>query len=175
MKNLKDSAKAVLSQTRKIEIIPIHLLEIPEEYLQLFGEISESEFIDQLSEQIQKNGFYTPITTFKCDDKYVILDGVSRLRALQGLGVNDINCFVTELDPQSSDEVKDLIIEFKMNADFSLNQIQNILFHFLRMGSQYSEVDNNTMNQKVQKLAQILGPGWGRSNIFHFLNVYGKN
>ncbi|MEC3877685.1 DNA methyltransferase [Chryseobacterium salviniae] len=172
MKNLKDSAKAVLSQTRKIEIIPTHLLEIPEEYLQLFGEISESEFIDQLSEQIQKNGFYTPITTFKCDDKYVILDGVSRLRALQGLGVNDINCFVTELDPQSSDEVKDLIIEFKMNADFSLNQIQNMIFHFLRMGSQYSELDNSTMNQKVQKLAEILGPGWGRSNIFHFLNVY---
>jgi hypothetical protein len=57
---------------------------------------------------------------------------------------------VTELDPQSSDEVKDLIIEFKMNADFSLNQIQNMIFHFLRMGSQYSELDNSTMNQKYK-------------------------
>lgn len=172
MKTLKDPAKVTLSQTRKVEVIPTHLLEIPEEYNQLFSEKSESEFIEQLAEQIQKNEFYTPINVFKCDDKYIILDGVLRLKVLKGLGINQVNCFVLELNPQSSDEVKDLIIEFKMKSTFSLTEIQKILFHYLRIGENYNQLDESTVNQRVKKLSEILGSGWGRSNIFHFLNVY---
>jgi len=168
MKNLKTTAKVALAPTtRKVDVIPTNLIEIPEEWNQLFTEERE-EFIEELRKKIKKSKFYTPIIVFFCDGKYIIIDGVLRFKAIQGLGLDQIDCFVLDIEPQSADEVKDLIIEYKLKSEIDSKEIQKMIYHYLRIGHEKT-INDETLNKRILYLAEILGKGWSRSNLFFFL------
>ncbi|WP_027383263.1 DNA methyltransferase [Epilithonimonas caeni] len=168
MKNLKTTAKVALApSTRKVDVIPTNLIEIPEEWNQLFTEERE-EFIGELRKKIEKSKFYTPIIVFFCDGKYIIIDGVLRFKAIQRLGLDQIDCFVLDIEPQSADEVKDLIIEYKLRSEIDSKEIQKMIYHYLRIGHEKT-INDETLNKRILYLAEILGKGWSRSNLFFFL------
>ena len=170
MKNLKTTAKVALAPTtRKVEAIPTSLVEIPEEWNQLFTE-DRKTFIEELQKKIKKSKFYTPIIVFQCDGKYIIIDGVLRYKAIHGLELDHIDCFVLDIDPISADEVKDLIIEYKLRSEIDSKEIKKMIYHYLRIGHE-KDLNDETVNKRVFYLAEVLGKGWSRSNLFFFLSL----
>ncbi len=159
--------KGVSMSSQKVESIPTEMIEIPEGWYELFDESSKKDFINELKIQIEKNGYYTPLTVFQNGEKYVIVDGVLRFKALQSLDLNCINCIVIDFQPSSSEIIKDRIIELQMKSEYTSEDLLRIVNHYLRIGST-SVIDETTLNQRVSVLAEILGRGWCRSNIFHF-------
>lgn len=157
-------------QTRKVSKISSNLIEIPDEWHQLNVESSKLEFNGQLKTSIEKTKSYTPINVFERNGKYIITDGVLRFKVLQDLGMNQIDCFILNLDPQSSDELKDLMIESQMKSQYCSEEIKKIIFHYLRIGAE-NNFSISTLNHRINYLAEVLPRGWGRSNIFQFKSL----
>lgn len=170
MKKFSATAKVVLTPTtKKVEVIPTSLVEIPEEWNQLFTE-DRDDFIEELKKKIKKSKFYTPIIVFFFDGKYIIIDGVLRFKAIQSLDLDKIECFVLDIEPQSANEVKDLIIEYKLRSEINPIEMQRMIWHYLRIDLP-EHFNKETLNDRINELAEILGKGWSRSNLFHFLSL----
>jgi DNA modification methylase len=157
-------------QTRKVSKISTNLIEVPEEWYQLNVESSKLDFRGELKTSIQKTKSCTPINVFERNGKFIITDGVSRFMVLQDLGLNQINCYVLNIDPQSSDELKDLIIESQLKSQLCSEGIKKYIFHYLRIGVDHN-FNTSTLNERINYLAEILPRGWGRSNIFQFKSL----
>ncbi|WP_226063311.1 DNA methyltransferase [Kaistella polysaccharea] len=171
MRTQKIKADVVFAlQTRKVSKISTNLIEIPEEWYQLNVESSKLDFRGELKTSIQKTKSCTPINVFERNGKYVITDGVSRFIVLQDLGLNQIDCYILNIKPQSSNEIKDLIIESQLRSQLSSEGIKKYIVHYLRIGVDHN-FSNSTLNERVNYLAEILPRGWGRSNIFQFKSL----
>lgn len=166
MKKLKIAAGVALAPQKTISIPTINL-EIPDEWNELFILPFKYNFMRVLEGQIKESGYYTPLTVFKFEEKYIIIDGVLRFKVLTDLGKDYIDCTVVDFEPKSSDDLKDRIIESQMKSYYDERDVRSMFIHYLRIGST-ELLDDSKMNQRCIKLSHILGRGWGRSNVYHF-------
>ncbi|KNB62265.1 site-specific DNA-methyltransferase [Chryseobacterium sp. Hurlbut01] len=172
MNKVKNSILEKLSQKTEVESEEVGVFEIPEEYRQLFTDKNTQETTDQLTQQIIENGFYKPITCFRFDNKLIIIDGVLRFGILKSLGVNQINFIDVGWVPESSNDIKDLIIKIKMHSSFSLREIERMINHYIRLDENLISLNKSTLNKRISELVEVLPPGFGRSNIFKYIEVF---
>ncbi|MDQ1160654.1 DNA modification methylase [Chryseobacterium sp. SORGH_AS 447] len=168
MKKSVLNSSAVLPLLNVVTKLKLSQLEIPEEWDELFERKEKKQFIQNLKKQIEKSGYCNPIVVFKFEDKYVIVDGVLRFLAVQDLNLNEVDCIILDICPNSRDEVKDWIIEFNLKSVPSLEERKRLLSHYLRVIDTESELDESTYNEKYKFISEQYGRGWGRNNVITF-------
>jgi DNA modification methylase len=125
----------------------------------------ESE-ITALAESIALIGQQQPITVVEKDTKYLIVDGVLRLRAMARLNLNEINAIVCEFVSTDEFSLSDLIIHQQIRKHKTVHEKLNEVKTLLRIGTE----DTNPYRDKekrVSLISSLLGSkGWGRNNVF---------
>lgn len=162
------NSSAVLPLLNVVTKLQLSQLEIPEEWDELFDRKEKKQFIQNLRKQIEKSGYCNPIVVFKFEDKYVIIDGVLRFLAVQDLNLNEVDCIILDICPNSKDEVKDWIIEFNLKSVPTVEERKRLLSHYLRVVETESELDESTYNDKYKFISEQYGRGWGRNNVITF-------
>lgn len=162
------NSSAVLPLLNVVTKLKLSQLEIPEEWDELFDRKEKKQFIQNLKKQIEKSGYCNPIVVFKFEDKYIIVDGVLRFLAVQDLNLNEVDCIILDICPNSSDEVKDWIIEFNLKSVPTVEERKRLLSHYLRVVDSESELDESTYNDKYKFISEQYGRGWGRNNVITF-------
>jgi len=165
MSKVKNKSGAVLA-SQKTVLIPVSTIKIPKGWHELFNESAKRKFVVELKMQIEKGGYYTPLTVYKSGNEYIIVDGVLRFSALQELNLTHIHCTLIDFEPQSPHEIKDRIIASQQKCHYDSSDILRIILHYLRIGTK-EKLDESTVNQKCIELSNILGRGWCRSNVYH--------
>jgi DNA modification methylase len=129
----------------------------------------ESE-IESLVESISTIGQQQPITVIKKGNKYVVLDGALRLKAMIRLNLNEINAVVIDFDETSEFSLTDLIIHHQIKKQKTNLEKLNEVKALLRIDS-----DDNPLRDKearVKLISSLLGgKGWGRNNVFSLENI----
>lgn len=161
MKNLKITSEDVLNRVTKLLVSQI---EIPTEWDELFNRKEKTQFIKNLELQIRKTGYCSAIVVFRLEHKYVIVDGVLRFLALQNLNLNEIDCIIIEKSPESSDELKDWIIEYNLKSVPTVEERKILLSHYFRI-IDCNEEDETSCNEKYGFISEQYGRGWGRNNV----------
>ncbi|WP_267402205.1 MULTISPECIES: DNA methyltransferase [unclassified Chryseobacterium] len=162
------NSSAVLPLLNVVTKLQLSQLEIPEEWDELFDIKEKKQFIQNLRKQIEKSGYCNPIVVFKFEDKYIIVDGVLRFLAVQDLNLNEVDCIILDICPNSRDEVKDWIIEFNLKSVPTVEERKRLLSHYLRVVDSESELDESTYNEKYKFISEQYGRGWGRNNVITF-------
>jgi DNA modification methylase len=127
--------------------------------------------INTLVESISTIGQQQPITVVRHGSKYVVLDGVLRLKAVIRLNLNEINAIVCEFPVTDKFSLADLIIHHqirKQKTDVEkLNEVRTLL-----------RIDSDKKNplrdkeKRVTLISSLLGgKGWARNNVFSLENI----
>jgi DNA modification methylase len=129
----------------------------------------ESE-IESLIVSISAIGQQQPITVIKKGNKYIVLDGVLRLKAMIRLNLNEINAVLIIFDETSEFSLTDLIIHHQIRKQKTNLEKLNEVKALLRIDS-----DDNPLRDKeerVKLISSLLGVrGWGRNNVFSLENI----
>ncbi|KNB62896.1 DNA methyltransferase [Chryseobacterium sp. Hurlbut01] len=163
MNNTVLKSDVILPLSNNVTRLQLSQLEIPKEWDQFFNRKEKREFIKNLKRQIKKSRYCTPMTVLKFEDKYIIVDGVLRFLALQDLNLNEADCIILEKFPESSDELKDWIIEYNIKSVPTVDDLIRLLRHYLRN----TDVEDGEVNcnRKYGFITETLGRGWGRNNV----------
>jgi len=127
--------------------------------------------INTLVESISIIGQQQPITVVKRGSKYVVLDGVLRLKAMLRLNLNEIEAIVCEFPVTDDFSLADLVIHHQIKKQKTevekLNEVRTLL-----------RIDSNMKNplrdkeKRVTLISSLLGgKGWKRNNVFSLENI----
>lgn len=158
----------ILPLLKVVTRLKLSQLEISKEWDELFERKEKKQFIKNLAKTIKKTGYCSPIVVVKSEDKYIIVDGALRFLALQDLNLNEVDCIIIDKSPESSDVLKDWIIEFNINSVPTIEERKRLLSHYLRIVGTESEMDESTYNEKYKFITEQYGRGWGRNNVITF-------
>lgn len=164
MKKTKLSASLALPLLNKITKLSVGQINIPEEWNQLFDIEEKTRAMLRLQHLIVTSGFYNPIIICKVNGKYSIVDGVLRFKVLIGLSVQEIDCIIIDKEPDSSDILKDWIIECNFKSLPTQEEQKKFLIHYLRIGKE-DELDGLNFNTRYKFLKDQYGRGWGRNSV----------
>lgn len=130
----------------------------------------ESE-INSLIESISTIGQQQPITVLQDSSKYVVIDGVLRLRAMIRLNFNEIDVVIIEFVETDELSLSDLIIHHQIRKQKTNRERLNEIKTILRIDSE----NTNPLRDKekrVKLVSSLLGEkGWGRNNVFSLENI----
>jgi len=84
-----------MSQERKVVMVPIDQILIPEERV---TSVLDDEILNELRESIKQHGILQPLQLAKVGDKLVLIDGLHRLMVAKELGIREVPAIVTEMD-----------------------------------------------------------------------------
>jgi ParB/RepB/Spo0J family partition protein len=91
--NGSKKAAAALRREAHLATIPLDLITINENNPRL----NREEALDELMANIEHVGLLHPITVVKAGEKFLIIDGHRRFRAMQSLGMKEIDAYVIEI------------------------------------------------------------------------------
>lgn len=130
----------------------------------------ESE-INSLIESISTFGQQQPITVLQDGTKYVVIDGVLRLRAMIRLNFNEIDVLIIEFVETDELSLSDLIIHHQIRKQKTNQERLNEIKTILRIDSE----NTNPLRDKekrVKLVSSLQGEkGWGRNNVFTLENI----
>jgi len=130
----------------------------------------ESE-INSLIESISTIGQQQPITVLQDSSKYVVIDGVLRLRAMIRLNFNEIDVVIIEFVETDELSLSDLIIHHQIRKQKTNRERLNEIKTILRIDSE----NTNPLRDKekrVKLVSSLQGEkGWGRNNVFSLENI----
>lgn len=81
--------------------------------------------IGQLSSNILKHGLMSPLEIYKVKERYILIDGERRLRAIKLLKWKEVNCVVLETKPENS-LIRQLSTDFHKNKLDLIEQAEGI-------------------------------------------------
>ena len=156
MKNLK------LNQSVN-ETININDVEVSNLSKSLYDYSNRENEINTLVESISSIGQQQPITVVKKGSKYVVLDGVLRLKAVIRLNLNEIDAIVCEFPVTDEFSLADLIIHHQIRKQKTNIEKLNEVRTLLRIDSE----NKNPLRDKkkrVDLISSLLGgKGWRRN------------
>ena len=151
--------------------IRVEEVEISNETQKLYEYSSKENEIDILVESISSIGQQQPITVVKEGSKYVVIDGVLRLKALIRLNLNEIDAIICEFPITDEFSLSDLIIHHQIRKQKTAIEKLNEVKTLLRIDSD----QKNPLRDKEQRVSLISsllgGKGWGRNNVFSLENI----
>ena len=154
------------SLTNILTQVSILDVEISNSTNDLYNYSNRNSEIEILMESITEIGQQQPIIVVQKDEKYIVIDGVLRLKAMERLEINVIKALITDFVPSKEFSLSDFIIHHQIQKvkteDEKLNEIKTIL----RVGC---EDYNSTKDRekRVQLVSKLLGvSGWRRNNVY---------
>jgi DNA modification methylase len=137
----------------------------------LYDYSNREDEIKALAESISSIGQQQPITVKKEGLKFIVLDGVLRLKAMIRLNLNEIDAIVCEFTETVEFTLSDLIIHHQLRKQKTniekLNEVKALL-----------RIDSETKNplrdkeKRVTLISSLLGgKGWGRNNVYSLENI----
>jgi hypothetical protein len=63
--------------------------------------VAAMKHVEELAEDIRKNGLQTPIEIHKTENGYEIVNGIHRFRAVKLLGWKEVECSILDHGPQA--------------------------------------------------------------------------
>ncbi len=127
--------------------------------------------IEALMESISEIGQKEPIVVIKEADKYIIIDGVLRLMAMNRLNLNEIAAIISPFEPTEQTSFADFIIHHHIRKEKTDGEKKNEIQTLLRI----DEENPNPLRDKEKRVALVSalmgGKGWGRNNVFNIENI----
>lgn len=127
--------------------------------------------IEALMESISEIGQKEPIVVIKEADKYIIIDGVLRLMAMNRLNLNEIAAIISPFEPTEQTSFADFIIHHHIRKEKTDGEKKNEIRTLLRI----DEENPNPLRDKEKRVALVSalmgGKGWGRNNVFNIENI----
>jgi len=127
--------------------------------------------INTLVMSISQIGQQQPITVVNLENKYIVIDGVLRLKAMKRLNLNEIESIVIEFTKSDALSLLDLIIHHQIRKQKTQLEKLNEVRALLRIDSK----DRNPLRDKEQRITLIssmLGNrGWCRNNVISLENI----
>lgn len=77
-----------------------------------------------LKNNIQSNGYLQPLLINKIDDKYIIIDGEHRYKALKELGYKKVDCFIISI---TENEAKKLTLTMGLHGNYDSISLSGLL------------------------------------------------
>jgi len=155
--------KLDLSKNRKIRVEEIEISEVTQK---LYDYSDRENEINTLVESISSIGQQQPITVVKKGSKYVVIDGVLRLKALIRLNLNEVDVIVCEFPVTDDFSLSDLIIHHQIRKQKTDVEKLNEVRTLLRIDSD----KKNPLRDKEKRVTLITsllgGKGWKRNNVF---------
>jgi ParB/RepB/Spo0J family partition protein len=114
---------------------------------------------EELKGSIEKDKLLEPILVRKDREKYIVIDGIMRLRVVKELGFNEIDCIIKEVDEKTAAH-----LSYRMNSNDcrrNLNPIE-VSLHIKEM--------RETFGYKIKDLIK-LGYGKDPKTIYNKLNL----
>lgn len=107
--------KLLLNNTGQIEGLPRNPRQIrDEQYKRLLASLQESDLTD-----------FKPLLVYPHKDKYIVLGGNMRLRALRELGADDVSCIVVPTDTPLEQLKKVVILDNSQFGEYDWDIIAN--------------------------------------------------
>lgn len=107
--------KLLLNNTGQIEGLPRNPRQIrDEQYKRLLASLQESDLTD-----------FKPLLVYPHKDKYIVLGGNMRLRALRELGADDVSCIVVPADTPLEQLKKVVILDNSQFGEYDWDIIAN--------------------------------------------------
>lgn len=163
MKKTSSFQEAPKTATKRINIKDVVISNVS---TKLYDYKNRKSEINALAESISAIGQQQPITVLKDNSKYLILDGVLRLKAILRLKLNEIDAIICDFPLTDEFSLQDLIIHHQIRKQKTniekLNEVRTIL----RIDSE----KNNPLRDKEKRVKMISsllgGRGWKRNNVF---------
>jgi DNA modification methylase len=160
-----------MTNINSIEKINIKDVVISEVTKSLYNYSNRESEIKSLTESISEIGQRQPIIVLKKKSKYLVLDGVLRLKAILRLKLNEIDAIVCEFPITDEFSLADLIIHHQIRKQKTnlekLNEVRTLL-----------RIDSDKKNplrdkeKRVNLISSLLGgKGWRRNNVFSLENI----
>lgn len=160
-----------MTNINSIEKINIKDVVISEVTKSLYNYSNRESEIKSLTESISEIGQRQPIIVLKKKSKYLVLDGVLRLKAILRLKLNEIDAIVCEFPITDEFSLADLIIHHQIRKQKTNLEKLNEVRTLLRIDSD----KNNPLRDKekrVNLISSLLGgKGWRRNNVFSLENI----
>lgn len=154
--------------SQKISINDVIISDVTET---LYDYSNRENEINTLVESISQIGQQQPIIVIRNDSKYIMVDGVLRLKALIRLNFNSVDAVVCEFPITDEFTLSDLIVHHQIRKQKSASEKLNEVKSLLRVDSD----NKNPLRDKekrVSLISSLLGiKGWGRNNVFYFENI----
>jgi DNA modification methylase len=147
------------------DVVVSNLSEILYDYSNRENEISS------LVESISQIGQQQPVIVVRDDSKYIMVDGVLRLKALIRLNLNTVDAVVCEFPITDEFTLSDLIVHHQIRKQKSIEEKLNEVKSLLRIDSD----QKNPLRDKEKRISLISsllgGKGWCRNNVFSFERI----
>lgn len=154
---------SIQSSSKSINIKDVVISEVSKD---LYDYTNRESEITALAESISAIGQQQPITVLKNKSKYLTLDGILRLKAMDRLNLNEIDAIICEFPITDEFSLQDLIIHHQISKQKTVDEKLNEVRTLLRIDSD----KKNPLRDKEKRVALItslLGTkGWGRNNVF---------
>ena len=122
------------------------IIRVNQEYEALLPKLSDNEF-KELKESVQKNGLFYPIIV---NESNIILDGHTRFRACQELGIN----------PKTEIKVFDNVLDEKeFVLDSNIKRRQLTVLQRCEIGDVYLEIETERAKQRQSEAGLLFGRG----------------
>ena len=168
MKKTSSFQEAPKTASKRINIKDVEISNVS---TKLYDYKNRKSEITALAESISVIGQQQPITVLKDNSKYLILDGVLRLKAILRLKLNEIDAIICDFPLTDEFSLQDLIIHHQIRKQKTniekLNEVRTIL-----------RIDSEKMNplrdkeKRVKMISSLLGgKGWGRNNVYSLENI----
>lgn len=137
----------------------------------LYDYSNRNSEVNALMKTISEIGQQEPIIVLRYGEKFIILDGVLRLMAINRLNLNEINAIVSDFEPTDQFSLTDYIIHLHIRKEKTENEKLNEIKYLLRIGSD----DVNPLRDKEKRVKLISnlmgGKGWGRNNVYYLEKI----
>lgn len=154
------------SLTSMLMKININEVEISTSTNTLYDYSNRTPEIEVLMESISKNGQKQPIIVIRKNDKYIVIDGVLRVKAMTRLEINVIDALISDFVPTNEFSLSDLIIHNQIRKEKTETEKLNEIKTILRIGSD----DYNSTNDReirIKLVSKLLGvKGFARNNVY---------
>lgn len=153
------------------KLISINDVVVSDETKSIYDYSNREDEINSLVESIGSIGQQQPIIVIKKDKKYLVLDGVLRLKALIRLNSDEIDGIVVEFEETDEFSLSDLIIHHQIRKQKTNREKLNEIKTLLRIDSENTNPLRDKEN-RVSLVSSLLGgKGWGRNNVFTLENI----
>lgn len=163
--------KNLISNEKKSLKVNINDVEVSEVTNTIYDYSDREDEITALVVSIGLIGQQQPILVIKKDDKYIVLDGVLRLKALVRLNSDSVDVIVVEFEGTDEFSLSDLIIHHQIRKQKTNRERLNEIRTILRIDSENSNPLRDK-EERVKLVSSLLGgKGWGRNNVFTLENI----
>ena len=154
-----------------IQKIRVEEVVISETTNQLYDYSNRTAEIEALMESIGEIGQKEPIIVLQEGDKFTIVDGVLRLKAMLRLEINEINAIISTFEPTDQFSFKDYVIHHHIRKEKTAVEKLNEIKGLLRIDCE----NTNPLRDKekrVKLVTALMGDkGWGRNNVFNLEKI----